>query len=68
MEYSKSEILDENGRMIPRDEFLIDGIHCSPDNIVEPRRPLNGKSDVLEQNCFDCHYNKCSISVETIFY
>lgn len=33
-EFTNKPILDENGRMIPRDEFLIDGINCSPDTFA----------------------------------
>ncbi len=33
-EFTNKPILDENGRMILRDEFLIDGINCSPDTFA----------------------------------
>ncbi len=33
-EITNKPILDENGRMIPRNEFLIDGINCSPDTFA----------------------------------
>lgn len=29
-EYTSKPILDDHGRMIPRDEYLIDGINCTP--------------------------------------
>lgn len=29
-EFTNKPILDENGEMLPREEFLIDGINCSP--------------------------------------
>ena len=33
-EFTNKPILDENGRMILRDEFLIDGMNCSPDTFA----------------------------------
>lgn len=33
-EFTNKPILDENGRIILRDEFLIDGINCSPDTFA----------------------------------
>ena len=33
-EFTNKPILDENGRMILRDVFLIDGINCSPDTFA----------------------------------
>lgn len=33
-EFTNKPILDENGRMILRDEYLIDGINCSPDTFA----------------------------------
>ena len=29
-EFTNKPILDENGEMLPREEFLIEGINCSP--------------------------------------
>lgn len=29
-EYTNKPLLDENGKMIPRDEYLLDGINCDP--------------------------------------
>jgi hypothetical protein len=33
-EFTNKPILDANGRMIPRDEYIINGINCSPDTFA----------------------------------
>lgn len=29
-EYTNKPILDENGRLVPREEYYLDGINCDP--------------------------------------
>lgn len=47
-EYTGKPILDQNKKMIPREEYLIDGIHCNPYTFDIECRELNAH----------CHKNK----------
>jgi hypothetical protein len=40
-EFTHKEILDENGRRILRDNYLIEGIHCTPDTYALECMKLN---------------------------
>jgi hypothetical protein len=42
-EFTSKPILYENGRRIPRDEFLIDGINCDPYSFGEECEAVNAQ-------------------------
>lgn len=42
-EYTNKPILDENGRLIPREEYYVDGINCDPFSFDMECRELNAK-------------------------
>lgn len=57
-ELTNKPILDENGRMIPRDNFLIDGINCSPDTFAIECIKLNK----------NCHKNTTQSEIKSHHY
>ena len=42
-EYTNKPILDENGRLIPREEYYVDGINCDTFSFDMECRELNAK-------------------------
>lgn len=44
-EFTNKPILDENGRMIPRDFYLMEGINCDPDTFDIECNAINKKFD-----------------------
>lgn len=42
-EYTNKPILDENGRLIPREEYYLDGINCDPFSFDMECKELNAK-------------------------
>lgn len=41
-EYTNKPVLDENGRLIPRKEYYLDGINCDPFTFDIECKELNG--------------------------
>lgn len=51
-EFTNKPILDENGRRIPRDEFILEGIHCDPYSFASECEAVNarfGKNQTREE-------------------
>lgn len=42
-EFTNKPILDEHGRRIPREEFLLDGINCDPESFHQECQELNAR-------------------------
>lgn len=42
-EFTNKPILDERGRRIPREEFLLDGINCDPESFHQECQELNAR-------------------------
>ena len=52
-EYSGKPILDESGRLIPREEYYLDGINCNPFTFDMDRRLRNARTRI--NTGFFCH-------------
>ena len=52
-EYTGKPILDEDGRLIPREEYYLDGINCNPFTFDMDRRLRNARTRI--NTGFFCH-------------